>query len=305
MPKISPWLLGSLLFTSPLLAQPPLTTPAASSALPQAESRRLYFAVPPEQLAGHSLLTAQVVLEGRPWIRETFDLGRTTVTGAVFELLTGRPDLRSHLAQLAADRTLRAELLVSLDDQVVRKFDALQGFLRASRRLERGGATSQAAASTVLDMTGSGLQSIAARGYYPDPACLQQCAENDADCRINDGGCASFGECDRCNNDYYHCLGFCPLLCSDPKSVRVISDVTTNKGTFASGNTACYSNSLFLYREVKTWFQRTRTTRTEFCNGTYQDQTEVVQDTFYVCWQQTQSQCGYYGSSPVPGCQWE
>lgn len=305
MRQILTWILAAVLLAPPILAQ---TEPSplfpSSSIRQETESRPLYFAVSPEQLAGRRLLVVEVVLAGRPQIRETFDLGTVPGAGATFELLAGRPDLRPSLEQLAADRSRRLEIRVSLDGEVIRKFGSFQDFVRHSRRLQQDG-VSQQVTSTILDLTGheSRPQNIAAKGYVPDPACQQQCAVSYDECKINDGGCASFGECERCDDDYNHCMGFCPLICVDPKSVSVISDVTENLGTSYTDYNGCFGSSPpRIYQEFRTAYSRTRTTRTEYCDGHYQDTQQVGYADKY-CWVLAPWPCSPSNGS-VPACRW-
>jgi hypothetical protein len=307
MRKISPWVLAAVLLAPPSFAQIEPSPLSPSSSIRQvAESRPLYLAVSPEQLAGRRLLVVEVVLGSRPQVRESFDLAATQDAGATFELLAGRPDLRSSLEQLAADRSRRLEVRVSLDGEVIRKFGSFQDFVRSSRRLQQGGVSPRQVASTILDLTGheDRTQSIAAKGYVPDPACQQQCAENYDLCKINDGGCASFGECERCDNDYNHCMGFCPLICVDPKSVRVISDRTDIVGVTNTGNRRCFLyGPPRLYDEIATVYQRTRVIRTEYCDGHYEDRQELTY-TYKYCWTSIGYACSF-SEGNVPACRYE
>jgi hypothetical protein len=103
-------------------------------------------------------------------------------------------------------------------------------------------------------------------------------------------------------NDYYHCIGFCPYICVDPKSVGVISDRTENLGTAETGNNRCLgSNPPRIYAETLTTFQRTRITRTEYCDGTYRDDPEYF-IWYRICWAATPWPClGTEGG--VPPCE--
>jgi hypothetical protein len=172
MKRLSTCVLGGALLVSPLAAQLPPSSPATPSApLSATASRPLYLAVAAEELAGRRLLVLEVRLDGALEIRETFYLDTASGPGNTFELLAGRPDLRSRLLQAVADRSRRVEARLSLDGKPLRGLASVQDLVRASRKIERAGISQwPKVKSTLLDLGGSGVGFGASpRGTYPIP----------------------------------------------------------------------------------------------------------------------------------------
>ncbi len=103
-------------------------------------------------------------------------------------------------------------------------------------------------------------------GMQSDPACLQQCSSDYNDCTINDGGCASYGECDRCQNTYNSCVSNCPLVCVEPKSVSNGSIDQPWNGPFPTGSQFCYQGQT--YSETVLQWKHTPYTTTTHCDNT-------------------------------------
>jgi hypothetical protein len=140
-------------------------------------------------------------------------------------------------------------------------------------------------------------------GIQADPECLQQCSYDYNDCTVNDGGCASFGECDRCQNTYNGCVNNCPLICIDPKSVRQIDNTYTTVSW--AGSEGCFSESgsrHYYYLNAHT-VHHSQFTRTEYCDGHHEDSTPVTWTDSHYCWDWTAATCyPSSGPAPVPAC---
>ncbi|MES1245304.1 MAG: hypothetical protein ABUT39_27120 [Acidobacteriota bacterium] len=110
-------------------------------------------------------------------------------------------------------------------------------------------------------------------GMQFDPECLQQCSDNLSSCMSNDLGCANYGDCDRCQNDYNQCVGFCPMICVEPYSESTSFSYQDWEGPSYTGGGSCHYNYLCL--ETVMVVKVTAVTTTTHCDSTTSTSTDV------------------------------
>jgi hypothetical protein len=256
-------------------------------------SPQLYFAVRPDQLEGHRLLSFEVRLNGKAHLLESVFLESATAEGRAFELLATRPDLRARLARLAGKRGNRLEIRVSVDQQVIRPLSTWQSFVLGAQKLAAAGVKPRQAFSLVLDHTspGGGVRNLTATGLQADPDCVSQCYATYYFCTLYQ--CEY--ECS-CFDNLGSCLSGCPIICTEPKS-QTSNTVSQNwNGPTGTGNFGCYrpngGSSGYWYRQIELVKKHTTTTTTTSCDNTTSTSTNVAYTSHY-CWERVYNQnCG-------------
>lgn len=301
MSWIRQFALWSTLLASPLAAQVALSGELLFQAAPvrQAEPAgvRLYFAASPGQLTGDRTLSFEVRLNGKAYIKETVFLETAASEGNLFEFLGTRPDLRARLSKLATGRANRLEILISADQEMIQRFASYPGFLRYSQELRERGVEPRKAFSLVLDSSRrrEGSRNLPTKGMQVDPACADQCSADYQYC-IDNYGC-DYGDCSRCQDQYDHCIYFCPIVCVEPKSVSTSNSVQNWNGPTNTGNVGCYKSSYnqiygTYYYETVMERKHTTVTTTTHCDNTTSTSTNIWYDNWY-CWNASSVSCTY------------
>lgn len=309
--KIANVLLGIILLAGPAAAQSGGMAGEASCSVGPSlsslwkgedlESRALFLSLGElvsGQGSGHTL-TVEFVRNGKPIASEEFLLPGEAA-GDV-EILARHRDLLERIYGLAEGKEPRPSLKVRVDGRVVREL-SFKDLAAESRELQEQGLKPVALKSRVVDRLapapsrrrGSAEESpLFAKGYQPDPSCVQDCYDQYAGC-TNENLCNS---CLTCDELISQCISWCPQTCTDPAGV---SDRTEREVVgLQLVDYGCYEDRWdwdFEYgHEYSTYyytFKYTTYRRTYYCNGSYSD--EVINVSYY----------SDYCSSPSWSCRW-
>lgn len=112
---------------------------------------------------------------------------------------------------------------------------------------------------------------LRALGYEPDPECVQTCEDQRFFCWTE--RCDERGSCLYCNEYYDDCVGSCPTVCVEPKSVSTYTVDQSYAST--DGTTSCFYgpyqfDDLYRFYSVITYHYTYR--KTVHCDDTYSDQ---------------------------------
>ena len=234
------------------------------------EGKPMLIAVP--KLTGTKEIVVEVLLGEKTLVRETIELGGEVQERSAVRLLGSQHADLEKLRKIAAVRG--DELLVRI---TAGEREVTRGLFRdldaAGEKLV--GIAPAVGATKVVDVEmvlrrDSG--NIATNGYVPDPACESQCYADYDFCMINI--CDPRGSCSMCEQWLDDCLYSCPRVCVDPKDVDEFVR-TVYLGTQFYGTPCLYDPRDYQAYQWEVWqdFYREETVRrTEYCNGTYNEQ---------------------------------
>lgn len=256
----------------------------------------------PESLPAQdsSVVTIEVLNNGRPAIRQRVELQDRLPEASVIEVLADHPDELKHVRKLESVQPGSVRLVMWLGDQFLqeRSLRELEG---ESRRLTLRAVPTVGTTRQVDVLAGGGLTRIAEDAS--DPVCLQGCEEQfgasciEAQCDPRSTYCP-------CNGYYDSCVASCPEC---PTTREYSTTTVTGQsyynstrcfqgfGTFGEGRTHQLS-----YRTLRT--QTWRETRN--CDGSTSTTLLSTSNRSETCWQQFNSFCSpwVYNNTAYPTC---
>lgn len=255
-----------------------------------------------------SLLTVEVLEDGRPVVRQTIELPAGRSEASVIEVLADHPDRLRHLRKLEAALPRRIRLGMWLGDQLLEEISLhdLEEEMRSRTPLAEPaiGITRQ-----VEFLAGGALSPSTAKSYEQgrDPVCVQECDNQRQSCYID--RCDPRGSCDFCEDYYDSCVLSCPLAPNCP-TTREYS-TTTVTGQFFYNCLDCVDCFLgFGAFDGRIHQLSHRTLRTQtwreirHCDGST---TQTLLSTFNHaenCWQQFNNDCSpwTFNNTIYPTC---
>lgn len=260
--------------------------------------------VPP----GARELKIEIRLAGKSVLQDVLQLPEDAADGT-FELLAGDPAGLERVLKLAKKMGDRAQVVVSLDGQVLRSF-SIPEFLEYNERFRETPPEVRSLlgevrtfAPAVAEAAGSREDPGQPTALGWDPNCIAACDADRDYCYQTEPSCFGVDWCEVCENQWSACHNGC-WICEDPKSV---SQYTSSwiKNAYWAG-TACLSDVF----QNKNWYdfynltiQNDRYQRTEYCNGSVAHTLLYSWDTYGSCTRNTPWTCSSStGSAFGPYC---
>jgi hypothetical protein len=264
-------------------ARPALPEGAMAHALPEErEAAPLLYVLPELGIKEHATMEIRILQGKRLLIREMVSLPANVAAGRAVDVLFTHPDELKRLRTIEGQTPGSLRFISLIEGRVIT--DEPLGAIEA----QGANASLDSAVGEVaeIEVKPAPRLRLQADSYYDEDPCWVDCNSRHDQCL--DWCDPRSDECSRCETWYHDCIQWCPVPCSEPRSVSTYKNYYA-QSAYWYGQSSCQFGQRYDYLVIH--YRVDVFQRTEHCDGSH---TDVYSYTYYedvACWNNSYVPC--------------